>query len=371
MVYALLGPLVARHPRRIPATPGRASSTTSTSPARASTASRSAWSRPTCSTSCCSACWRRASASGSFFIDIATALAGRFAGGPAKVVDLRLGAVRHDLGLVDRQHGDGRLAHHPDDDPHRLSAPLRRRRRGGGRDRRPDHAADHGRRGVPDGRVSERCPTRRSSSPRSCRPSCISSACSCQVHFEAKKLGLRGLTADELPKLARSRAARLADVDPAVVLLIVLFSGFTPYLAAFWGITACIVLGLTNRNPRHRRRLAGGDRRRGRLPASSPSGRRTARRSSAPASPSRAYYVLRDADGRARLDRHRRRLRDRRQVRDQRRRGGGDRRHHHRRRDADRRRLQAVGHHHQRGAAIWPASRGAFLPAMPVRRRRR
>src|SRR4029078_13406635 len=36
---------------------------------------------------------------------------------------------------------------------------------------------------------------------------------------------------------------------PLFVLLIVLFSGFTPYLAAFWGITACIVLGLTNRNP--------------------------------------------------------------------------------------------------------------------------
>ena len=39
----------------------RSWSTTSTSPARASTASRSAWSRPTSSTSCCSACWPRAS----------------------------------------------------------------------------------------------------------------------------------------------------------------------------------------------------------------------------------------------------------------------------------------------------------------------
>ena len=33
------------------------------------------------------------------------------------------------------------------------------------------------------------------------------------------------------------------------MLLLVLFSDFTPYLAAFWGITGCIVLGLTNRNP--------------------------------------------------------------------------------------------------------------------------
>jgi TRAP transporter 4TM/12TM fusion protein len=33
------------------------------------------------------------------------------------------------------------------------------------------------------------------------------------------------------------------------VLLIVLFSGFTPYLAAFWGITGCMLIGFTNRNP--------------------------------------------------------------------------------------------------------------------------
>ena len=36
---------------------------------------------------------------------------------------------------------------------------------------------------------------------------------------------------------------------PLIVLLVVLFSGYTPYLAAFWGITSCIVVGLTNRNP--------------------------------------------------------------------------------------------------------------------------
>ena len=35
---------------------------------------------------------------------------------------------------------------------------------------------------------------------------------------------------------------------PLAVLLMVLFSDFTPYLAAYWGITGCIVLGLTNRN---------------------------------------------------------------------------------------------------------------------------
>ena len=64
----------------------------------------------------------------------------------------------------------------------------------------------------------------------------------CQVHFEAKKLGLRGLTARRAAeRRARSSARDWPTAMPLVVLLIVLFSGFTPYLAAFWGITACIV----------------------------------------------------------------------------------------------------------------------------------
>src|SRR4051812_24519660 len=70
----------------------------------------------------------------------------------------------------------------------------------------------------------------------------------CQVHFEAKKLGMRGLTPAEMPKAAEVIRRDWPTSIPLFVLLIVLFSGFTPYLAAFWGITACIVVGLTNRN---------------------------------------------------------------------------------------------------------------------------
>ena len=77
-------------------------------------------------------------------------------GRPGQGLDLRLGPVRHDLGLVHRQHGDGRLADHPGDDPRRLSAPFRGGRGIGGLDRRADHAADHGRRSLPDGRVPQR-----------------------------------------------------------------------------------------------------------------------------------------------------------------------------------------------------------------------
>jgi len=70
----------------------------------------------------------------------------------------------------------------------------------------------------------------------------------CQIHFEAKKYGLRGLPRSELP-IARDVIRRdWPTAMPLAVLLMVLFSDFTPYLAAFWGITGCIVLGLTNRN---------------------------------------------------------------------------------------------------------------------------
>lgn len=71
----------------------------------------------------------------------------------------------------------------------------------------------------------------------------------CQVHFEAKKLGLKGVPREELPKAWEILKKDWAALAPLFVLLAVLLSGYTPYLAAFWGITACMVVGLTNRNP--------------------------------------------------------------------------------------------------------------------------
>ena len=70
----------------------------------------------------------------------------------------------------------------------------------------------------------------------------------CQIHFEAKKLGLRGLPQSELPSFFGVLRSDWPTAMPLAVLLMVVFSDFTPYLAAFWGITGCIVLGLTNRN---------------------------------------------------------------------------------------------------------------------------
>ena len=91
---------------------------------------------------------------GQLFIDLASALAGRYAGGPAKVSVLSSALLGSISGSIDRQHRHHRLADHPGDDPHRLPAALRRR--GGGRvlHRRADHAAGHGRGRLPDDRVS-------------------------------------------------------------------------------------------------------------------------------------------------------------------------------------------------------------------------
>jgi TRAP transporter 4TM/12TM fusion protein len=69
-----------------------------------------------------------------------------------------------------------------------------------------------------------------------------------QVHFEAKKNGMKGLPAHELPRPRDVLARDWPTAIPLFVLLMVLFSGYTPYLAAFWGITACIVVGLTQRS---------------------------------------------------------------------------------------------------------------------------
>jgi TRAP transporter 4TM/12TM fusion protein len=68
-----------------------------------------------------------------------------------------------------------------------------------------------------------------------------------QVHFEAKRYGLRGLTADEMPKLRESFAERWPTLIPLALLIGILVTGRTPYLAAFTGITSCAIVGLCTR----------------------------------------------------------------------------------------------------------------------------
>ena len=67
-----------------------------------------------------------------------------------------------------------------------------------------------------------------------------------QVHFEAKRRGLRGLTEAEMPRLGESFKKRWPTLIPLVFLIGILVSGKTPYLAAFSGISSCAIVGLTN-----------------------------------------------------------------------------------------------------------------------------
>jgi TRAP transporter 4TM/12TM fusion protein len=66
-----------------------------------------------------------------------------------------------------------------------------------------------------------------------------------QVHFEAKRTGLRGLTPEELPDVRKSFAERWPTLISLALLIGILVAGFTPYLAAFSGISSCIIVGLT------------------------------------------------------------------------------------------------------------------------------
>ena len=68
-----------------------------------------------------------------------------------------------------------------------------------------------------------------------------------QVHFEAKRFGLRGLTEAEMPKLRESFQQRWPTLIPLFLLIFILVSGRTPYLAAFCGITSCAIVGLSTR----------------------------------------------------------------------------------------------------------------------------
>ncbi len=68
-----------------------------------------------------------------------------------------------------------------------------------------------------------------------------------QVHFEAKRFGLRGLTEEEMPKLGQSFKERWPTLIPLLLLIAILVTGRTPYLAAFTGISSCAIVGLCTR----------------------------------------------------------------------------------------------------------------------------
>jgi TRAP transporter 4TM/12TM fusion protein len=68
-----------------------------------------------------------------------------------------------------------------------------------------------------------------------------------QVHFEAKRYGLRGLNDQEMPRLRESLQMRWPTLIPLVLLISILVSGRTPYLAAFVGISSCAIVGMSTK----------------------------------------------------------------------------------------------------------------------------
>jgi len=66
------------------------------------------------------------------------------------------------------------------------------------------------------------------------------------VHLEAKKLGLRGLTANELPDAVLVLKQHWMSIIPLIVLVSFILTGRTPDFAAVYGIIACVVVGVLN-----------------------------------------------------------------------------------------------------------------------------
>lgn len=66
------------------------------------------------------------------------------------------------------------------------------------------------------------------------------------VHLEAKKLGLRGLRPDEMPKAKVVLRQNWMSLAPLIILVYFILSGRTPDFAAVYGIIACVVVGFLN-----------------------------------------------------------------------------------------------------------------------------
>jgi len=65
------------------------------------------------------------------------------------------------------------------------------------------------------------------------------------VHLMARRLNLQGLSKDMLPKFAEVWRDGWANIIPLIGLLVVLFSGYTPFMSAFCGISLSIIVGMS------------------------------------------------------------------------------------------------------------------------------
>ncbi|MDR2451494.1 MAG: TRAP transporter permease [Candidatus Accumulibacter sp.] len=71
-----------------------------------------------------------------------------------------------------------------------------------------------------------------------------------QVHLEAKRLGLSGLSRENLPNVWHLLKTRGFLLLPLCAIIYLLIAGFTPLMAAFWGILISILLSWLNKETR-------------------------------------------------------------------------------------------------------------------------
>lgn len=71
-----------------------------------------------------------------------------------------------------------------------------------------------------------------------------------QVHFEATRLGLRGLPREKLPNLFKLLRSKGHLLIPLVVIIYFLLAGYTPLKAAYNGIIATVLISFLNKETR-------------------------------------------------------------------------------------------------------------------------
>jgi len=76
-------------------------------------------------------------------------------------------------------------------------------------------------------------------------------ACFSAVHFEAKRRGLEGMKRSELPILTRVLAERGHLFLPLVIILIVMYSGYSAPMAALAGVLSCFPVAALRASTRH------------------------------------------------------------------------------------------------------------------------
>jgi TRAP transporter 4TM/12TM fusion protein len=75
-------------------------------------------------------------------------------------------------------------------------------------------------------------------------------ACFCAVHFEAKRRGLVGVPRSELPRMSRVLAERGHLFIPVLIILFVMYSGYSAPMAALAGTLACFPVALIRKSSR-------------------------------------------------------------------------------------------------------------------------